>query len=82
MATPKNNGTYEATVMLRITGEFTQRLDRAVTALSTQERAQGRARKIGRATVVYEAMKRGLPLLELEVGAAEAPVAAPAEEKF
>ena len=65
--------------MLRITSEFTERLDRAVTALSRQEREQGRARKIGRATVVYEAMKRGLPLLETEVGAEPAPAS---EERF
>lgn len=71
----KHNGggrrTYETTVMLRITGEYTSRLDKAVIGLSRQERAQGRARKIGRATIVYEAMLRGLPLLEQEMAASE-----------
>ena len=60
-------GTYEATVMLRITSEFTERLDKAVESLTRTERAQGRARKIGRATIVHEAMKRGLPILEAEI---------------
>lgn len=69
---PKKNGrakgeTYEATVMLRITREFTERLDRAATGLASKERAFGRARKVGRATVVYEAMVLGLPLLEKSV---------------
>jgi hypothetical protein len=59
--------TYEATVMLRITSEFTERLDRAADLLATKERAFGRARKVGRATVVYEAMVLGLPLLEKDV---------------
>lgn len=62
---------YEATVMLRITKELTDRLDRAVVALSQRERGQGRARRIGRATIVYEAMKLGLPRLEKEVGVEE-----------
>lgn len=68
-----SKGTYEATVMLRITSEFTERLDRAVAALTLTERAQGRARKIGRATIVHEAMKRGLPILEDEIKPAPEP---------
>jgi len=56
--------TYDATVMIRITKEFRDRLDTTAVALATQERAFGRARKVGRATVVYEAMRIGLPLLE------------------
>lgn len=59
--------------MLRITSEFTERLDRAVELLTRAERAQGRARKIGRATIVHEAMKRGLPLLEDEIKPAAEP---------
>lgn len=64
---PAKRETYEATVMLRITSEFTERLDRAADLLATKERAFGRARKVGRATVVYEAMVLGLPLLEKDV---------------
>lgn len=56
--------TYESTVMLRMTAEFTERLDKAVVAMAKKERGQGRARKVGRATIVHEAMKIGLPLLE------------------
>jgi hypothetical protein len=63
----KNVETYDATVMLRITREFRLRLDDAAKLLALHERAFGRARKVGRATVVYEAMRRGLPLLETEL---------------
>lgn len=59
--------TYDATVMLRITREFRLRLDEAAKLLALHERAFGRARKVGRATVVYEAMRRGLPILEVEL---------------
>ena len=68
----KKTKAKQPTVMIRITREFTERLDRAVTAFAQQEREQGRARKIGRATIVYEAMRRGLPLLEHEVHVPEA----------
>jgi hypothetical protein len=60
--------TYEATVMLRVTSEFKSRLDKAATQLAERERKFGRARKVGRATVVYEAMRIGLPELEQDLG--------------
>lgn len=79
----KKNGrksdTYETTVMLRITSEFTKRLDAAADALATKEREFGRARKVGRATVVYEAMVLGLPLLEAKCAKEDAHVGADAE---
>ena len=62
--TRKAKDTYDATVMIRITKEFRERLDGTAADLVSLERAFGRARKVGRATVVYEAMKLGLPLLE------------------
>lgn len=65
--------TYDATVMLRITRDFRLRLDDVVKLLANHERAFGRARKVGRATVVYEAMRRGLPLLENELDAPPRP---------
>jgi hypothetical protein len=63
----KLDDTYDATVMIRITKEFRDRLDGTATALAAKERAFGRARKVGRATVVYEAMRLGLPLLEKQL---------------
>lgn len=63
---PKSE-TYDATVMIRITKEFRDRLDGTATALAAKERAFGRARKVGRATVVFEAMRLGLPLLEAKL---------------
>ena len=66
---PRKIDTYKAAVMLRLTSEFTERLDKVVAPLLQRERDNGRARKVGRATVVYEAMVRGLPMLETEMAA-------------
>ena len=59
--------TYEATVMLRITKKLTTRLDTAKAAMEIRESDQGRGRKIGRATIIYEAALRGMKLLEKEL---------------
>lgn len=83
MGRTKKEKTYATTVMLRITGPFASRLERVKEALAQDERDHGRARKIGRATVVHQAMLIGLPQLEASLGipSPDAPAAEPEQSK-
>jgi hypothetical protein len=56
-----------AVVMFRITSELVETLNRLATKLVKQDRKDDRARRVGRATVMFEAMMVGLPLLEVKL---------------